>query len=96
VTETQFHKWSRLTARIIQGETSTEEEICPNCGARTVRCVALGNESTRMGYALCWCDTCLNGISISRIKVHEDFPLHPFSVDPDLLNVPRFKEVSPE
>jgi hypothetical protein len=44
---------------------------CPHCGNPTLRLVFTGHPETMVGYASFWCDTCLNGIGISRAPIPE-------------------------
>lgn len=42
---------------------------CPHCGRRTLRLVFTGDLDRGVGYASFWCDTCLQGIGISRAPI---------------------------
>ena len=42
---------------------------CPSCGEGNVRVSYTGDPETRIGYAIAWCDVCLNGIYLSRVGV---------------------------
>lgn len=93
--KSEFDRWSLLAGRIISAEIRAEEADCPHCGARTVRCMAMGDPATRIGYALCWCDTCLNGIHISRMKASTAFTLHEWGDKEAIAGIPEFHHVTP-
>ena len=42
---------------------------CPNCGHTTLRLVFTGDPEMSIGYGHFWCDTCLQGIGISRAPI---------------------------
>jgi hypothetical protein len=44
---------------------------CPHCGHRTLRLVFTGDLDRGLGYGHFWCDTCLQGIGISRAPIPE-------------------------
>jgi len=44
---------------------------CPHCGHQTLRLVFTGDIDQALGYGHFWCDTCLQGIGISRAPIPE-------------------------
>ncbi|MFE9251822.1 hypothetical protein [Streptomyces sp. NPDC007088] len=94
-TGSAFSRWSVLAGRIVSAGIRPEEASCPRCGSRTVQCVVAGDTVTRVGYARCWCATCLHGIHVSRVRAAEGCPLHSWA-DPDAVpDTPLFHEVHP-
>jgi hypothetical protein len=50
---------------------SETKGACPNCGHRTLRLVFSAKPASAIGYAEFWCDTCLEGLDVSRVVVPE-------------------------
>jgi len=67
-------EWVRAYARIVDGTPAS----CPNCRGSTVRLLLVARKDTRMGYGFIWCETCLEGMHISRLGVPEGFEFIPF------------------
>ncbi|WP_433393664.1 hypothetical protein [Micromonospora sp. KLBMP9576] len=61
-----FDKWLEAFDAVYQTLPEAPGLACPNCGHRTLRLVFTARPSADHGYASFWCDTCLEGIYVSR------------------------------
>ncbi|NDI35097.1 hypothetical protein [Chengkuizengella sediminis] len=87
-----FSTWLKLSADI-SSSTWTNFQ-CPECQKETVDFQYVGDTETRIGYLEIWCDSCLKGIHISRVRVPESANLLSFE-DKNLIGnrIPAFKQV---
>ncbi|GAB1689449.1 hypothetical protein KRM28CT15_12520 [Krasilnikovia sp. M28-CT-15] len=46
--------------------------LCPNCGRQSLRLVFTGDLERMVGYAHFWCDSCLQGIGVSRTSIPDE------------------------
>ena len=69
---------------------------CPHCGNETLRLVFTGDRDRGVGYAAFWCDTCLQGIGISRVAIPDGAVVRDIHDDPDdrRPEIPNFTLVS--
>jgi len=65
---------------------------CPRCGANRVRFQYGGDKESRIGYLLIWCDACLHGVNVSRVRIPDDATVLPSGISREefLKVVPRF------
>jgi hypothetical protein len=63
--------WSARYEAAYQAVPDDLHEPCPNCGMDSLHLVFTGHVSTAVGYASFWCDSCLQGIVISRAPIPE-------------------------
>lgn len=56
---------------------------CPNCGHRTLRLVFTAQPGTDVGYASFWCDTCLEGVHVSRAVIPAGVEARSLATAPD-------------
>lgn len=61
--------WSAKYEAVFEAIPEDPHLPCPNCGADALRLVFTGHVSTATGYASFWCDSCLQGIVISRAPI---------------------------
>jgi hypothetical protein len=59
-----FRDWLDAYGTAVNGRPTR----CPNCGkvGLVVRLVA--DPGSRIGYAVCWCPSCLTGVHLSRVR----------------------------
>ncbi|WP_434740257.1 hypothetical protein [Micromonospora sp. SH-82] len=61
-----FDDWVEAYEKVYRSLPASSEPPCPNCGNPTLRLVFTAPPGERFGFASFWCDTCLEGIHISR------------------------------
>lgn len=63
-----IHAFAEMQDKLIVG---AEEKMifCPSCGLHNLQLSYVAQPATRVGYACLWCNTCLQGIWLSRVKV---------------------------
>lgn len=64
-----FEAWLDAYGEVYDAIPAEAGVACPNCGHRTLRLVFTGDLDRAIGYAHFWCDTCLQGIGISRAPI---------------------------
>jgi len=82
---------------LIEGglEIDGKKGKCPACKTSTIRFQYVGDLSTRIGYLDIWCDSCLNGVHVSRAKVPENIEMLPFDTPSNVLKqkIPEIKYI---
>jgi hypothetical protein len=68
MTESQqlWEAWMQAFSRVRDALPDKVAVPCPSRGDGTVRVSFTADPETRIGYAIAWCDVCLNGIYVSR------------------------------
>ena len=64
-----FDEWLAAFDEVYRTLPADEKTACPNCGHRTLRLVFTAKPDADVGYAAFWCDTCLQGVHISRSAI---------------------------
>ncbi|MET8044901.1 hypothetical protein ABZU25_29060 [Micromonospora sp. NPDC005215] len=64
-----FDEWLTAYDVVYRALPSTSDLACPNCGHRTLRIVFTAPPAAEYGYVSFWCDTCTEGIYVSRAPV---------------------------
>ena len=64
-----YGDWLNLVSKLAE---HLDEVFCPNCGKHMINYLYIGDEKTRMGYLQIWCESCLTGIYVSRVKAPEE------------------------
>ncbi|MFD0785409.1 hypothetical protein ACFQZ8_15990 [Micromonospora azadirachtae] len=64
-----FDEWLDAYDIVYRTLPAASNLACPNCGHRTLRVVFTAQSGAGHGYASFWCDTCLEGIYLSRTPV---------------------------
>lgn len=69
---------------------------CPNCGHPTLRLVFTAPPGSEHGYASFWCDTCLEGIHLSRAPIPDGVGALPLDVPAEERNrgIPNYRLVT--
>ena len=89
----KFNLWVKL---IIEIPYKIHDIACPSCNSKTLRFQYVGDENSRMGYLDIWCDSCLKGIHLSRVKIPENIKFISFKSNEEILKkIPNFKLVHP-
>lgn len=92
-----FNDWLKLLIKFSKNNYSTKDFICPECGKKSVESIYVGNPSTYIGYLPIWCNSCNNGIQISRVEIPQGVKMIEFD---DLESIekaiPNFKQVVPD
>ncbi|MFF0151643.1 hypothetical protein [Micromonospora sp. NPDC005203] len=64
-----FDEWLDAYDVVYEALPAQSDHACPNCGHRTLRMVFNARPGADVGYVSFWCDTCLEGISVSRAPI---------------------------
>ncbi|WBC15867.1 hypothetical protein O7600_03225 [Micromonospora sp. WMMA1998] len=64
-----FDDWLDAYNVFYRALPATFDPPCRNCDHRTLRMVFTGPPAAGYGYVSFWCDTCLEGIHVSRAPV---------------------------
>lgn len=64
-----FDEWLDAYDVVYRALPASSDLPCPNCGHRTLRLVFTGPPGAAHGYVSFWCDTCLEGIHLSRAAI---------------------------
>ncbi|WP_105616651.1 hypothetical protein [Vallitalea okinawensis] len=87
-----FKKWLELASLIQENQT----KICPVCGENDIDFQYIGDLVTKVGYLDIWCNKCLHGIHISRVKAPEGVNIISFDAHGDIIKrIPDFKQITP-
>ena len=85
---TDREKWLKLVPLIAEGGITTAS--CPNCKRISLDFRYIVSPTDHIGYLLLWCNSCLHGISVSRVRAPKDVAVRWFD-DPDALkDIPDF------
>ncbi|MGW2841421.1 hypothetical protein ACWCWD_26935 [Streptomyces sp. NPDC001493] len=82
--------WLRALGQVIDRSGDTSPVGCPDCGHHRLAVRYLVDPDSRTGYALFWCDSCLHGILVSRVRAPDGFPTWPLDDPASLDGVPEF------
>ena len=74
-------KWLIAAAMKIDKKASN----CPICMGEWIEFQYVGNVSTRLGYLDVWCDSCHNGVHVSRAIAPNTVEMLPFDTPRDVL-----------
>jgi hypothetical protein len=91
-----FDAWLDAYGEAYDGLPGRSDLPCPNCGYRTLRLVFTARAGRPAGYAAFWCDTCLEGIHISRTAVPEGAVVRDGDAAPPdrVPHIPDFRSVN--
>ncbi|MDG4800991.1 hypothetical protein [Micromonospora sp. WMMD980] len=64
-----FEEWLDAYEIFYRTLPTRPELPCPNCGHQTLSMVFTGPPGAGYGYVSFWCDTCLEGIHLSRAPI---------------------------
>ncbi|MGC4862321.1 hypothetical protein [Micromonospora sp. DT41] len=64
-----FNEWLTAYDIVYRELPATSSLACPNCGHRTLRIIFTAPPAAEHGYVSFWCDTCLEGIYVSRALI---------------------------
>lgn len=65
-----YNDWLKLYINYIENN----ETLCPNCNSTQINVKLAGNSKNMMGFGVIWCQKCMKGIRLSRIKLTENIP----------------------
>lgn len=68
---------------------------CPICDKKKLDFQYVGDLEERIGLLRIWCNSCLRGIHVCRVKIPENVKIIPFTSDSDLKRVPNFRLIHP-
>ncbi|PWU43339.1 hypothetical protein DLJ46_31905 [Micromonospora globispora] len=90
-----FDEWLDAYDIVYQALPGTADASCPNCGHKTLRLVFVGPPGRDVGYAAFWCDTCLEGIHISRAPIPAGVVARSLASPPEerLRGIPSYRVV---
>ncbi|MED1721339.1 hypothetical protein [Brevibacillus parabrevis] len=94
--KSQFKDWIKLTTIIAENHQEVPDIECPNCHRFGINYQYVGDIKSRAGFLDIWCNSCLNGIHLSRTKAPETVSMLPFdAVEEYKKKVPRFTPIEP-
>jgi len=93
MTMSYFSAWLKLSADISGNAKQKPILQCPECRKETIDFQYVGDKETRIGYLDIWCNSCMNGIHISRVRVPVLADLIGFKDAELKRRVPDFKQV---
>ncbi|MBD0323712.1 MAG: hypothetical protein ICV72_10035 [Aldersonia sp.] len=64
-----YDDWLAAYSEVYEAIPEDVAVACPNCGHKTLRLVFTGDLHRAIGYGHFWCDTCFQGIGISRAPI---------------------------
>jgi hypothetical protein len=64
-----WEAWMDAFSRVHEAAPADVAVGCPSCGKGKVRVSYTGDPESRIGYAIAWCDVCLRGIYLSRVRI---------------------------
>ncbi|ELP68265.1 hypothetical protein ACKI1I_00175 [Streptomyces turgidiscabies] len=82
--------WLKALARVADGHDEAGGGPCPACGRDGLRARYIVDAGSRIGYALLWCDACLHGIGVSRVRAPEGVRMWPIGDPASVAGVPDF------
>jgi hypothetical protein len=77
-----------LAAARESGETNRIS--CPNCGRSELKIRYIVDSESRIGYALFWCEACLHGVTVSRVRAPEGILTYALDDPTSTEGVPEF------
>lgn len=89
--------WREVVIAIASAIDDSALPLCPACGGERVDYTYVGDAISRIGYLVVWCNACLKGTRVSRVKAPIGVHFMPFSDDASAVavRIPAFKEVPP-
>jgi hypothetical protein len=93
MTSREWQLWMDATDSLLRG--SGVRIVCPHCGSSEVAYRFVGGGPARLGYGAVWCNTCLNGVWLSRLAIPEAVPMVSIEADPTSIDIPQFRQVTP-
>lgn len=88
-----FSLWLKLSADISSNPDKNIAHSCPECQSEAIDFQYVGDITSRVGYLAIWCNSCLNGIHLSRVKVPESADLLAFDDSKVKERIPVYKQV---
>lgn len=90
-----FEEWLDAFEHVYRALPADPASPCPNCRHQTPRLVFLGPPGRDVGYAAFWCDTCLEGIHISRAPIPTGVVARSLASPPEerLRGIPSYRVV---
>jgi hypothetical protein len=89
-----FTGWLKLSVEISNNPLPLSALYCPECLNSTVDFQYVGDSEMRIGYLDVWCNSCSNGIHISRVRMPESAKLLEFN-DASLIDrIPSFNQIT--
>jgi hypothetical protein len=83
--------WLAALAAARIGPADSAEGQCPQCGREWLRARYIADQESRLGYVLFWCDACLHGISVSRVRAPQGAPIWSLDDPESTAGVPEFQ-----
>ncbi|MDQ0416811.1 hypothetical protein J2Z48_000983 [Croceifilum oryzae] len=80
--------WKKLLLNL----QNKEQVLCPNCCSSKVEYIYVGDLKKRVGFQLVWCNSCKQGIRLSRVLIPNDEDMLSFDDEDEFSKrVPEFK-----
>lgn len=93
-----WEAWVDAYEQVYRALPARSVVVCPSCGDGFVRVSFTGDDQDRVAYASVWCDSCLNGILISRTRAPVGVPMIPpgLPAEERRLLIPNYRIIPPE
>ncbi len=93
----KFDNWLAVFKKLYEQLPDRSGLVCPNCGSVAINYQYVGDAATRIGFLALWCNKCLVGIQLSRVKAPECVELLSFDSTEEVFQVrlPKFRQVVP-
>lgn len=88
-----FDKWMKIGIKMMDKLPDISPLKCPKCETNDIRILYTGDKETRLGCLDVWCNSCLHGIHISRVKVPVTADNVAFKTDWDMQTIPNYKQI---
>lgn len=94
MTKSKLSDWVHIYSEIVKRNYNSVTIKCPNCNKEQIDFRLIGNEKSRIGYSLIWCNDCLLGIHLSRIQIPKGIDMIPIDNFEVEINVPEFTRIT--
>lgn len=64
--------WQKVILQILNNPQQVNKIKCPNCSKCGIDYIYVGEKESRIGYLQVWCNECLKGSYVSRVKAPEN------------------------
>jgi len=89
-----FKGWMEIFKKLPDNHYLSTEFNCPECGDKAIDYLYVVDEITGIGYLPIWCNTCKQGIQLSRVGAPKGAKKINISDTSSIKeNIPNFKQV---
>ncbi|MFF3933594.1 hypothetical protein [Streptomyces hirsutus] len=81
--------WLKVLTVIAEGGGEALRTPCPDCGQFQLELRYIVDAESRIGHALFWCNECLHGVTVSRVRAPKGIPTYTFGEPAAMEGVPN-------